>query len=69
MVRSCATATTDEPGSRAAPLAAEIVGSALGFVTHRVKGDLERFKASIELKQRATGAWRGEIQGATVEKA
>ncbi len=40
----------------------EAVGSALGVVERRVKGDLERFKAFIEERGSATGAWRGEIE-------
>ncbi|HEV8614540.1 MAG TPA: SRPBCC family protein, partial [Methylomirabilota bacterium] len=40
----------------------ENVGDALGFVTSRVKGDLERFKAFIESRGHETGAWRGEIE-------
>lgn len=39
----------------------ENVGSALGFVSRRVEGDLERFKDFIEERGRETGAWRGEI--------
>jgi uncharacterized membrane protein len=39
----------------------ESVGSALGFVTRRVDGDLERFKEFIEARGRETGGWRGEI--------
>ncbi len=41
--------------------AIEAIGSALGVVERRVKGDLERFKAFIEERGRETGAWRGEI--------
>jgi len=40
----------------------ESAGSALGFVTRRVEGDLERFKEFIESRGRETGAWRGEIE-------
>jgi len=40
----------------------ERTGEALGVVERRVKGDLERFKAFIEERGDATGAWRGEIQ-------
>lgn len=40
----------------------ENVGSALGFVERRVKGDLERFKEFIESRGNETGAWRGEIE-------
>ena len=45
----------------------ENIGSALGFVDSRVKGDLERFKAFIEQRGRETGAWRGEVHGSQVE--
>jgi uncharacterized membrane protein len=46
--------------------AGEKVGDALGFVSRRVEGDLERFKEFIEERQRATGGWRGEIHGRAV---
>ena len=46
--------------------ATEAVGDALGLVSHRVEGDLERFKGFIEDRQRATGGWRGEIHGRDV---
>ena len=39
----------------------ESVGDALGFVSRRVEGDLERFKQFIESRGSETGAWRGEI--------
>ncbi len=39
----------------------EKIGDALGFVTRRVEGDLERFKRFIEERGEATGAWRGEV--------
>ena len=45
----------------------ETVGDKLGVVESRVKGDLERFKSFIEERGSATGAWRGEIEGGTVE--
>lgn len=38
---------------------ADTVGDKLGFVRHRAKGDLERFKSFIEERGSATGAWRG----------
>ena len=41
----------------------ENVGDALGVVSSRVEGDLERFKTYIEERQSADGAWRGEIHG------
>ena len=42
--------------------AIETVGDALGFVQRSAKGDLERFKAFIEDRGAATGAWRGEVE-------
>jgi uncharacterized membrane protein len=42
---------------------AETVGDKLGFVSRRVKGDLERFKGFVESRGVETGAWRGEVQG------
>jgi uncharacterized membrane protein len=39
----------------------ENVGDALGVVSRRVEGDLQRFKAFIEGRGRETGAWRGDI--------
>ncbi|MEO5630322.1 MAG: SRPBCC family protein [Nitrospiraceae bacterium] len=40
---------------------AENVGDALGVVSLRVQGDLERFKEFIETRGRETGAWRGHV--------
>ena len=40
----------------------ENVGDALGVVSRRVTGDLQRFKEFIESRSRETGAWRGEIR-------
>ena len=40
---------------------AENVGDALGVVSLRVQGDLERFKVFIEKRGRETGAWRGQV--------
>ena len=40
----------------------ESVGTALGFLDRRVKGDLERFKEFIEGRGTETGAWRGEVE-------
>jgi uncharacterized membrane protein len=40
----------------------ESVGTALGFLDRRVKGDLERFKAFIERRGSETGSWRGEVE-------
>lgn len=39
----------------------ESVGDALGVASRRVSGDLDRFKAFIESRGTATGAWRGEV--------
>jgi uncharacterized membrane protein len=39
----------------------EQVGGALGVVSRRVSGDLERFKEFIETRGVETGAWRDEI--------
>jgi len=44
----------------------ENLGAALGVVEGRVRGDLERFKAFIEGRGQATGAWRGEVEGGQV---
>jgi uncharacterized membrane protein len=44
----------------------EKAGDKLGVVSHRVKGDLERFKQFIEARGTETGAWRCEVdQSAT----
>ena len=47
--------------------AMEKIGSALGVVSQRVEGDLERFKEFIEDRGAETGAWRGQIEGRNVE--
>ena len=39
----------------------ENVGDALGAVSLRVQGDLERFKEFIEKRGCETGAWRGQV--------
>ena len=39
----------------------ENVGTALGFLDRRVKGDLDRFKEFIEARGAESGAWRGEV--------
>jgi uncharacterized membrane protein len=46
----------------------ENVGDAIGVVSARVKGDLERFKDYIEAQGRETGAWRGEVDRGVVKK-
>lgn len=38
------------------------VADLFNIVDHKVAGDLERFKAFIESRGRATGAWRGEVR-------
>src|SRR5205823_2600796 len=45
----------------------ENIGDALGVVSARVQGDLNRFKAFLETRQTETGAWRGEIHGREVQ--
>jgi uncharacterized membrane protein len=47
--------------------ALEKIGSALGIVSQKVQGDLERFKEFIESRGQETGAWRGQIDGRRVE--
>jgi uncharacterized membrane protein len=42
--------------------AMENVGDAIGILSHRVQGDLERFKDFLELRSHETGAWRGNVQ-------
>ena len=42
--------------------AVESIGDALGMVQRRVNGDLERFKAFIEDRGVASGAWRGTVE-------
>jgi uncharacterized membrane protein len=39
----------------------ENVGEALGAVSLRVEGDLERFKTFIEQQGQESGAWRGDV--------
>jgi hypothetical protein len=43
----------------------ENVGTALGFLDRRVKGDLQRFKDYIEGRGTESGAWRGEVEAPT----
>ena len=45
----------------------EKAGDALGVVERRVKADLERFREFIEGRGQSTGAWRGRVEGGTVE--
>jgi uncharacterized membrane protein len=39
----------------------ENVGDAVGLVSARVKGDLQRFKEFIEARGHETGGWRGSV--------
>jgi uncharacterized membrane protein len=41
--------------------AMENVGDAIGLLSRRVAGDLERFKEFLELRGHETGAWRGSV--------
>jgi uncharacterized membrane protein len=43
----------------------ENVGTGLGFLERRVKGDLERFKEFIEGRGGETGAWRGTVEASS----
>jgi uncharacterized membrane protein len=40
----------------------EKAGDAMGVVSQRVLGDLERFKRYIESRGQETGAWRGTVK-------
>ena len=40
----------------------ESVGTALGLLDRRVKGDLERFRGFIQGRGTETGAWRGDVE-------
>lgn len=48
--------------------ALEKTGAALGIVSHRIEGDLEKFKHFIEKRGVATGSWRGEIREGRVAR-
>ncbi|MEX2426180.1 MAG: SRPBCC family protein [Thermomicrobiaceae bacterium] len=41
----------------------ESVGDALGMMSRRIEGDLDRFKDMIESQHEESGAWRGEVSG------
>ena len=41
---------------------AENIADKSGAITHRVKGDLNRFREFIEGRNQPTGAWRGEVR-------
>lgn len=40
----------------------EQIGDKLGFISRRVKGDMQRFKEFIESRGTETGAWRGRVE-------
>jgi uncharacterized membrane protein len=40
----------------------EKTGDMIGVVSHRIEGDLERFKDFIEKRGKETGAWRGTVE-------
>lgn len=40
----------------------ENIGDAVGVVSQRVEGDLQRFKEFIETRGQETGAWRGTVK-------
>jgi uncharacterized membrane protein len=44
----------------------ESTSDALGFVSRRVAGDLDRFKDFVESRGQATGAWRGRVEDSQV---
>jgi len=45
----------------------EKVGDALGILSFRVQGDLDRFKEFIEKQGMETGAWRGHVEHGRVD--
>ena len=47
--------------------AAETIGDALGAVSMRARGNLERFKSFLERRGVETGAWRGSVQQPQLE--
>ena len=47
----------------------ESAGDALGFMSRRVQGDLDRFKEFLEKRGSETGGWRGEIHGGEVKSS
>jgi len=46
--------------------ATEKAGDWVGFVSARIRADVDRFKNFIESRGRETGAWRGEIHAGSV---
>jgi len=47
----------------------ESLAGAFGVVGRRIEEDLQRFKEFIENRPAETGAWRGRISGANVDRA
>jgi len=47
----------------------EKAGDALGLVSRRIEGDLERFRQFIRERRTETGGWRGEIRGREVKSS
>ena len=45
----------------------ETLGDVVGFMGHRVQGDLNRFKEYVESKGSEDGAWRGEVKHGEVQ--
>ena len=45
----------------------ETIGDALGFLSRRVRGDLERFREHVEQVGGSGRGWRGEIHGDEVQ--
>jgi uncharacterized membrane protein len=48
--------------------AVEKAADALGLLSRKVEGDLERFRTFIQKRGTETGAWRGEIRGRDVKR-
>jgi len=48
--------------------AIEKAADALGIISRRVEGNLERFRHFIQERRTETGAWRGEIRGREVRR-
>ncbi|MGC4938177.1 SRPBCC family protein [Kribbella sp. DT2] len=40
---------------------AETVADKTGVISHRIKGDMQRFKTFIEARGSETGSWRGDV--------
>jgi hypothetical protein len=46
----------------------EKMARGMRFIKRAVRGDLHRFKAHVELKEEAEGAWRGTIKDGKVRR-